>query len=154
MLREAGWRPKDGVWHEAVTAEGYRYFVNQTTGESSWDAPAADYGDVVTIQERMAWRDAAYQDRFREQDRAEAETQELEELEAANMGMDLGLAPLNDSNTDDVNGGDDQEERAHQRGMGGDAAAAAEDELSPALLVAQLSTARRKQSNPSGWKPS
>ena len=38
MLREAGWRPKDGVWHEAVTAEGYRYFVNQTTGESSWDA--------------------------------------------------------------------------------------------------------------------
>eukprot|EP01043_Picozoa_sp_COSAG02_P008711 COSAG02_NODE_284_length_25691_cov_14.733354_13_plen_423_part_00 len=132
MLREAGWRPKDGVWHEAVTAEGYRYFVNQTTGESSWDAPPADYGDVVGIEERLAWRDAAYQDRFREQDMAEAEAQELELLEAANMG----LAAVDSTE-------EEQEEQAQLRAMETDAAAAADgDEVSPALLVAQLSTAR------------
>eukprot|EP01043_Picozoa_sp_COSAG02_P028434 COSAG02_NODE_1722_length_11193_cov_39.876600_9_plen_443_part_00 len=145
MLREAGWRPKDGVWHEAVTAEGYRYYVNQTTGESSWDAPAVDSDDVVGIKERLAWRDAAYQDRFREQDRAEAEAQELEELEAANMG----LAPVDESGTDE-----EQEEQAQPRAMKTDAAAAANgDEVSNALLVAQLSTTRRKQPSPSVWPP-
>ena len=150
MLREAGWRPKDGVWHEAVTAEGYRYFVDQTTGKSSWDAPAADHGDVVTIQERMAWRDAAYQDRFREKDRAEAE----------NTGMALGLAPLDASDTDDDDdddggGGEDDDEdwQAQPRGTGG-SAAATEDQLSHSLLVSELSTTRRKQSNPRGWRPS
>ncbi len=133
MLREAGLRPKDGVWHEAVTAEGYRYFVNQTTGESSWDAPAADYGDVVGIKERLAWRDAAYKDRFREQDVAEAEAQELELLEAANMGS----AAVDSAE-------EEQEEQAQPRAMETDAAAAANGaEVSPALLVAQLSTAKR-----------
>ena len=88
ILKEEGLAPVGPVWHEASTADGDVYYINATTGESSWEAPAAHHGDVITGEERLAWKDAGYNERFADQDRAEAEAEEVRQLEMSNLPIE------------------------------------------------------------------
>ena len=66
----------------------------------------ADYIDVVTEKERMVWRDAAYAERFREQDLAEEEAQQVALMESHGMGE----APLSSDDMEDVEEDDDSDD--------------------------------------------
>ena len=106
LLQEEALKPRGAVWHVSRTADGHVYYLNATTGESSWTAPAADYMDVVTEKERMVWRDAAYAERFREQDLAEEEAQQVALMESHGMGE----APLSSDDMEDVEEDDDSDD--------------------------------------------
>ena len=152
LLKEDGLAPRDPVWHEARTAEGMVYYLNATTGESTWEAPPSDYGDVITAEERLEWKDAAYNERFAEQDRAamsaveaEAEAEEVRQLEMSNLGMQpLGEDAMEEEEAArsprGSGSGRRDEERAAAAAM---SAVAAQEQASPEAEL--LSGLRRKR---------